>query len=478
MTFYIPNGLDGKAVSDGKREFDAYGSHGILREMGRYAKNLTAALGVAYVLAAPGCGRSPASPTPTTCNPACVAPQTCINNGGNYSCQNPTPTSSLVITKPAANAKPATPLDIEYTSSSQGANHADFTIDNGEVYHDTTLDGRFQLPEKRPDGTDIISGGGHTLAGYLVDANENKLAGSDSAVAFSVISVTGDITDRIAGGGVGGSTITWTGPVTKSARANSPYTINGLPAGDYEVTITGNHVTHKNLKVPVTDTGSFPFSVLQWNSGRFGATYDATFDNFYQKFARASDPVVKWVMDSVKPTEIYVTLDGLSPAAATEFRAIFEEVNNESTSDIFCGEVGPLPITYGSSIGLYKTSTIVVGFSNDTRATGTSYDISTSPPPFGYVVRSAHITYYIDDFDDSIGNIQPRIFKKYAAVHELAHTNGSSHAFNTYPDSIMGGWSNVTRLSKEDKLASCIIVNKDTHPANRKPDTNPTWAYK
>src|SRR3989338_7934425 len=355
MTFYIPNGLDGKAVSDGKRDLDAY-STGVLRELGRYAKNLSAALGVAYVLAAPGCGRSPASPTPTTCNPACVAPQTCINNGGNYSCQNPTPISSLVITKPAANAKPATPLDIEYTSSSQGANHADFTIDNGEVYHDTTLDGRFQLPEKKQDGTDIISGGGHTLAGYLVDANENKLAGSDSAVAFSVISVTGDITDRIAGGGVGGSTITWTGPVTKSARANSPYTINGLPAGDYEVTITGNHVTHKNLKVPVTDTGSFPFSVLQWGSSRFGVFYDQMFRDYYNRIARrrttTSDTIYKWNLSKLPPNEFYVVDDNsLAADKFAEFMDILREVNNHDVIPKgFCGKAAPLSIRTGPPV--------------------------------------------------------------------------------------------------------------------------------
>src|SRR3989338_4477141 len=372
MTFYIPNGLDGTTISmrsASKREFDAYGSHGILREMRRYAKNLSAALGVVYVLAAPGCGRSPASPTPTTCNPACVAPQTCINNGGNYSCQNPIPTSSLSITKPAANAKPATPLDIEYTSSATGANHADFTIDNGEVYHDTTLDGRFQLPEKRPDGTDIISGGGHTLAGYLVDANENKLAGSDSAVAFSVISVTGDITDRIAGGGVGGSTITWTGPVTKSARANSPYTINGLPAGDYEVTITGNHVTHNNLKVPVSDSGSFPFSVLQWNSGRFGATYDATFNGFFDKIARRASStnhvVYKWNLSRILPREIYVVENsGFTGAAFTEFMDILREVNNENISDMFCGKVAPLPIRTGPPVNDSTDGGIIVRFTS------------------------------------------------------------------------------------------------------------------
>ena len=470
MTFYIPNGLDGTTISmrsASKREFDAYGSHGILREMGRYAKNLSAALGVVYVLAAPGCGRSPASPTPTTCNPACVAPQTCINNGGNYSCQNPIPTSSLSITKPAANAKPATPLDIEYTSSATGANHADFTIDNGEVYHDTTLDGRFQLPEKRPDGTDIISGGGHTLAGYLVDANENKLAGSDSAVAFSVISVTGDITDRIAGGGVGGSTITWTGPVTKSARANSPYTINGLPAGDYEVTITGNHVTHKNLKVPVTDTGSFPFSVLQWNSGRFGATYDATFDNFYRFIANLSavNGLAKWDFRSMSPTEIYVTQEGLTPDKFTEFMDILREVNNENISDMFCGKTGALPIHQGPSIGDRKNGSIIIRLVDNNSWAGYG-----SVTDSNRVIADVTIHYSISDLTNFDRNR-----KKYIVNHELFHAAFAQHAFNTYRDSAMGGWSDITRLSKEDKLAACIVYNDDTHPGNKAPDTNPSY---
>ncbi|MBS3050809.1 MAG: hypothetical protein J4400_01540, partial [Candidatus Aenigmarchaeota archaeon] len=172
------------------------------------------------------------------------------------------------------------------------------------------------------------------------------------------------------------------------------------------------------------------------------------------------------------------TLDGLSPSAAEEFRSIFDEVNNESTFGIFCGEAGPLPITYGPSIGQYRTGTIIIGFTNIDFDAGTRHDATTSPPPFGFVVRSVHINYWIDDLDDSVGNITTRERKKNHIAHELMHTNGSAHAFNTYRDSLQGGWSDITRLSKEDKLASCIMLHPDTHPANRKMDTNPTWNYK
>lgn len=461
---------------------------GLLRALGNYVRERTLGSYLSLIglgatalggVSLPGCGggNTPNGPTNDCRTAGCPTGQQCAQESGEYICRVPQPpqTGSLRITTPEANSKPATPLDVRYTFSDQSgrATHADFTVDGGEIYHDRSMDGEFQIPEKKLDGSDSIGPGSHRLAGYLADNSEAKLDGSDASANFDVIGVSGTVRDRIAGGSVNSSTITWRGPVTKSTTANGSYSIAGLAPGDYEVTITQNgvHVEHKNLKVTVGGTGSYPFSVLRFGSGRFGAFYDSMFDGFYQKFARPGIGIKKWSPPTSIPQGMYITLDGLSEAATEEFKILLNEVNNESTPDMFCGGIGPLPISYGPSIGNFRNNIITGAFTNGSDQ-GVIYDFTTADQ----IIKSARIGFWLDLLDDSVGDVTTRERKKNHVAHEMMHAiNGSQHAFNTYRDSLQGGFTDVTRPSKEDKLASCIMLDKDTHPGNRAPDTNPTY---
>ena len=93
------------------------------------------------------------------------------------------------------------------------------------------------------------------------------------------------VPDRIAGGQVDGSTITFTGPVTRSGTVtNGTYRVEGLASGLYTVTIDGpQHVQHKTLGVGVyaSSASTFSFEVLSWGAGRFGVTCDDTFHRFF-----------------------------------------------------------------------------------------------------------------------------------------------------------------------------------------------------
>jgi hypothetical protein len=99
---------------------------------------------------------------------------------------------------------------------------------------------------------------------------------------------SGTVTDRIAGGQIDGSTITFTGPVTRSGTVtNGTYRLDGLTSGLYTVTIDGpRHVPHKVLGVGVHASGNFSFEVLAWGSERFGVAYDDTFHRFFHQLAR------------------------------------------------------------------------------------------------------------------------------------------------------------------------------------------------
>jgi hypothetical protein len=96
---------------------------------------------------------------------------------------------------------------------------------------------------------------------------------------------SGTVTDRIAGGQIDGSTITFTGPVTRSGTVtNGTYKLDGLTSGLYTVTIGGPRpVPHKTLGVGVYASASstLSFEVLAWGSERLGVAYDETFHRFF-----------------------------------------------------------------------------------------------------------------------------------------------------------------------------------------------------
>jgi len=81
---------------------------------------------------------------------------------------------------------------------------------------------------------------------------------------------SGTVTDRIAGGQIDGSTITFTGPATRKRDGDERhYRVDGLASGLYTATIDGpRHVQHKTLGVGVYASASstFSFEVLAWGT--------------------------------------------------------------------------------------------------------------------------------------------------------------------------------------------------------------------
>lgn len=304
--------------------------------------------------------------------------------------------------------------------------------------------------------------------GMVKDANGNCLPNKAS--------VSGSVTDRIAGGPIDGSTITYRGPDTRSAAiSGGSYQISDLTPGNYNVTINGgSHVDHETLVVPVNASGDFPFSVLKWGSGMFGAVYDQRFDSFFNKEARGTSTIIvqKWDLNNLPPREIYVTREELSDQRFNEFMDILNEVNAANTSDMYGGRVQPLTITVGPPIGDAKLGSNIFRFRN--AATGTGYSLN------GNWIQSTFCQFNLDTFNgEPNGDTRSRIAKKYQIAHEYDHTSGASHPsdYNMgYPDSLMGPNDiRINTLSPQDKLARRIVYSDDTHPGNKAPDINPTY---
>ena len=356
------------------------------------------------------------------------------------------------------------PLDVSYSfSNAPAASHADFILDGGAVQHDTTLDNAYQIANILP--------GQHNLAGYLAEANEGKVNGTDAAVNFSiaqpnVVSVSGTVKDRIAGGLIDGSTITYSGPVTKSAPVvNGSYQITDLTPGNYNVRIAGpSHVGPSGADVvSVNASGEFPFSVLKWGSGMFGAVYDQTFDRFFNLAARSDIlGVGKWKQ---MPSEIYVTEEGLPADKFAEFVDILNEVNNENTSKYFCGRTGPLPIRTGPFIGDRKDSSELIRF-DGTGSWTRRYASDGNVQNIGEIIATK-TNFYIPDFVNF-----DRARRKYIVNKELISAAWAFDAPGIFDDSSTASNTRVTAPSKEDKMVACIVYHDDTHPGNRAPDIN------
>jgi hypothetical protein len=297
---------------------------------------------------------------------------------------------------------------------------------------------------------------------------------------------SGTVTDRIAGGQIDGSTITFTGPVTRSGTVtNGAYRIEGLASGLYTVTIDGpRHVPHKTLGVGVYASASstFSFEVLAWGSERFGVAYDDTFHRFFHQLARVrvSGPsaVGKWASP---PTELYL-VEGTIPAETFAlFSEVLSEISQESISELWCGTAGPLPITIGPDVVGQTTGRIVVRPNWDGPGTGT---IGSGAIWAGAVAMNTYVA--------RESRLRTRNELKSGLLHELFHVAGAYHVCGgglgenpfgfsrancPFHDSVMAnlGEGPVTRLSQQDRLAACIIYHPGTLPGNTLPDTNPGY---
>lgn len=295
--------------------------------------------------------------------------------------------------------------------------------------------------------------------------------GSTSATSSSpsTLAISGTVTDRIAGGPIDGSTITLTGPTTKSAPvANGQYQLGSIQPGTYGVTIKGtSHVDHETQSVPINASGNFSFSVLKWGSCGQGACYDQTFDSYYNQIARSpsrQNSVQKWDLLSGRPTTIYVIDDGsITPDAMNSFLAVLNQVNNESVPGMYCNQIGQLQIKKGAApVQEFVDGEIIVNFRTNQNSTGYNWK--------GNVIAGASINLSGLQYQTFIGNM----FNKEALAHELFHAAFASHE-TVYRDSLMQLLPTVSTLSAQDQLASCIVYSKDTHPGNVQPDINPSY---
>ena len=89
----------------------------------------------------------------------------------------------LLILQPTGGATiTGTAVTISYSTQGDltGAQHAHFSLDGGPVQIDLSLDGAFQITN--------VTGGAHTLTGYLARADHSQIAGSDATpVSFTTV---------------------------------------------------------------------------------------------------------------------------------------------------------------------------------------------------------------------------------------------------------------------------------------------------
>ena len=313
------------------------------------------------------------------------------------------------------------------------------------------------------------------------------------AGAFTYVLVTfsigGQVTDRISGGPVGGSTIEFKGPVTRIGNdVGGSYSLDGLEPGTYEVTITGpSHVQHKTQQVPITTGSSFSFSVLAWGAARSGAIYDQRFDTWFNSVARGQ---VGWVQKwSAPPREIRVNRTGLTDPGLAFFFRLLQYVNNNVVPDMWNRQIGPLPVVIDTSSAPSdgQNGTIVIYFKADGAGTAYSGRHLTSP---GFVDGGFVNMYRAENYNDCVLIREPdncrgsdgRVYDRMQGIlaHELFHLAFPSHpndgiSQSYYPDSLMARVAAYPSLSAQDKLATWIVYHPDTHPRNTSPDTNPEY---
>ena len=317
------------------------------------------------------------------------------------------------------------------------------------------------------------------------------MATTPPTTTATTVPISGAVTDRLTGAPIGPATITFKGllgngnaPGTVSAPVTSgQYQIALLP-GNYVVTIAGaSNVTHETASVPVSTAGSYPFSVLSWGAGLFGATIDQTFEEYFDQLARVApnepEALRKWV---IPPTELYLVTGTVPDEQFAMFSSVLSEINNESVSALWCGLVGTLRITTGPDISTPNSGQIVVRPNWDTEG-----DATVGPTQ----IRSGTINMNV--FGPVDNSLLTHDELKAGLAHELFHVAFAFHVCGgdlgsnpfgfsrqncPYPDSLMANLGTPgfpLGPSPQDKLAACIVYSPDTHPGNRYADTNPTY---
>ena len=259
-----------------------------------------------------------------------------------------------------------------------------------------------------------------------------------------------------------------------------------LPAGTYEVAITGSsHVEHKNLAYRLSQARN-DFTVFEWGSCAEGACYDQQFHEYFQFVARGKlytpeGRINKW---AAPPREIWVINEphmrengtgalfpflALSPGPFEEFMSILERANNEVVPRMFCGRNGPLPIIVHAPVQrAFEPGVITIRFSPDGSFAGTRSGTDG-------VATAAEISYYAGPLGGSHGEARPadRSLREFDVAHELFHVAFASHASESRQNGLMEGPASSMAMSGEERLAACIVYHPDTHPGNTAPDTNP-----
>ncbi len=296
-------------------------------------------------------------------------------------------------------------------------------------------------------------------------------------------SVTGSISDRLSRSAVGGSAISFSGPVTGSARVTSTgaYELRGLAAGDYTVVISGpTHVPHETRQVSLIGPVDLPFSVVTWGATPFGTAYDETFQKFFHQLARVgrgTGALRKWV---IPPTELYL-VEGTVPREQFDIvSAELRRVNEESLPALWCHWTGPLTITIGPDSPATVDGRIIVRPNWNDGATGSLGDAE---------VRWGRVA--VNVFGPTANRLLRADEIRAILGHELFHVAGAFHVCGgnvgenpfgfsrtncPFPDSLMANLGTlVPAPSPQDRLASCLIYHPETAPGNLYPDINPIY---
>lgn len=298
------------------------------------------------------------------------------------------------------------------------------------------------------------------------------------------ITVKGEIRDRLSSVPITGSTITFEGPASASANVTGrgTYELSGLTAGVYTVKIDGpTHVPHETRNLALSESTDVPFTVVKWGPTSLGSMYDATFQKFFHQVARVgrgSGALRKWV---IPPAELYL-VEGTIPRE--QFETVSTELrrfNEEALPALWCNWVGPLRITIGPDSPAAVDGRIIVRPNWDEGASGSLGDVE---------IRSGRVA--INVFGPGFNRLLRPDEIRGILAHELFHVAGAFHVCGgnlgenpfgfsptncSYSASLMANLGPLmSSPSPEDRLASCLIYNRDTVPGNLFPDINPSYA--
>lgn len=299
-----------------------------------------------------------------------------------------------------------------------------------------------------------------------------------------LLSVTGLVSDRLAGSPVGGSTIFFRGPSIASAQVavEGRYEVRNLVPGDYEVMISGDtHVRHETHRLTLTDSVELRFSVIKWGQSLFGVTHNQTFSEYFHQLARVgpgTGVLRKWV---VRPAELYVVEGTIPPEQFHLVASELANVNQNIVPDLWCNWVGPMRIRTGPSPTSEVDGRIVVTPNWDGGALGSVGQTE---------IRAGRVAINVFRPNENRLNTPKEI--RGILAHELFHVAGAFHTCGgslgnnpfgfgpsncPYPNSLMANLGPLVEVpSAEDRLASCLMYANGTVPGNQYPDINPYYA--